>query len=101
MWQYHKNGIFARDLMLIYNKSKQENMITVTDKAKETAVRMMQEEGHDGYFIRVGVEGGGCSGLMYQLTFDNQMNEDDKEFEHNGVKIVMNKRVCYTSPAQH
>ena len=92
MWQYHKNGIFARDLMLIYNKSKQENMITVTDKAKETAVRMMQEEGHDGYFIRVGVEGGGCSGLMYQLTFDNQMNEDDKEFEHNGVKIVMNKK---------
>jgi len=92
MWQYHKNGIFARDLKLIYNKSKQENMITVTDKAKETAVRMMQEEGHDGYFIRVGVEGGGCSGLMYQLTFDNQMNEDDKEFEHNGVKIVMNKK---------
>jgi iron-sulfur cluster assembly protein len=67
-------------------------MIIVTDKAKETAIRMMQEEKQDGHFIRVGVEGGGCSGLMYQLKFDNQINEDDKEFENNGIKIVMNKK---------
>jgi iron-sulfur cluster assembly protein len=67
-------------------------MISVTDKAKETAIRMMQEEGQEGHFIRVGVEGGGCSGLMYQLRFDNQLNEDDKEFEDNGIKIVMNKK---------
>lgn len=67
-------------------------MITVTDIAKETALRMMQEENNEGYFIRVGVEGGGCSGLMYQLKFDNEINEDDKEFEDNGIKIVMNKK---------
>ena len=67
-------------------------MIKVTDLAKDTAVRMMREEQHEDYFIRVGVEGGGCSGLMYQLKFDNQLNEDDKEFEDNGVKIVMNKK---------
>lgn len=67
-------------------------MITVTDLAKNTAIRMMSEEQHEGYFIRVGVEGGGCSGLMYQLKFDNQINEDDKEFEDNGIKVVMNKK---------
>lgn len=67
-------------------------MISVTDKAKETALRMMEEEQQDGYFIRVGVEGGGCSGLMYQLKFDNEITEDDKEFESNGIKIVMNKK---------
>ena len=67
-------------------------MITVTDIAKETALRMMREENNEGYFIRVGVEGGGCSGLMYQLKFDNEINDDDKEFEDNGIKIVMNKK---------
>ena len=67
-------------------------MIAVTDLAKETALRMMREDNIDGQFIRVGVEGGGCSGLMYQLKFDTELNDDDKEFEDNGIKIVMNKK---------
>jgi iron-sulfur cluster assembly protein len=67
-------------------------MITVTDLAKDTALRMMREENNEGHFIRVGVEGGGCSGLMYQLEFDNSINDDDKEFEDNGIKVVMNKK---------
>ena len=67
-------------------------MIKVTDTAKETAIRMMAEENKKNHFIRVGVEGGGCSGLMYQLKFDDQMNEDDKEFEDNGIKVVMDKK---------
>ena len=67
-------------------------MIKVTDIAKETAKRMMAEENKPDYFIRVGVKGGGCSGLMYNLEFDNQINDDDKEFEDNGIKVVMDKK---------
>ena len=67
-------------------------MIKVTNIAKETALRMMTEEGKNSQFIRVGVEGGGCSGLMYQLKFDNTINEDDKEFEDNGIKVVVDKK---------
>lgn len=67
-------------------------MIKVTDTAKATAIRMMAEENKPDHFIRVGVEGGGCSGLMYQLKFDNVINEDDKEFEDNGIKVVMDKK---------
>ena len=52
----------------------------------------MQEDGKDGYFIRVGVKGGGCSGLMYELDFDNQLGADDKEFEDNGIKVVVDKK---------
>lgn len=52
----------------------------------------MSEEGKANAFIRVGVEGGGCSGLMYKLEFDNVVLENDKEFEDNGVKIVMDKK---------
>jgi iron-sulfur cluster assembly protein len=67
-------------------------MIKVSDTAKNQAIRLMQEEGKEDLFIRVGVKGGGCSGLMYNLEFDNQMKEDDKWFEDNGVKVVVDKR---------
>lgn len=67
-------------------------MIKVTDSAKKQALRLMEDEGKEGLFIRVGVQGGGCSGLMYQLEFDNQQKEDDKEFEDNGIKVVVDKK---------
>ncbi|GAB5416497.1 MAG: iron-sulfur cluster assembly accessory protein [Crocinitomicaceae bacterium] len=67
-------------------------MIKVTDAAKKQAARLMEDEGQQGYFIRVGVEGGGCSGLMYQLDFDNEEREEDKAFEDNGVKVVVDKK---------
>jgi len=67
-------------------------MITVTDSAKKQAIRLMEDEGKDGYFIRVGVQGGGCSGLMYQLTFDNEDKDGDKAFEDNGIKVVVDKK---------
>jgi len=67
-------------------------MITVTNEAKEQALTLMKEDGRPDLFIRVGVEGGGCSGLTYQLKFDNQINETDKVFEDNDVKIVVDKK---------
>lgn len=67
-------------------------MVTVTDKAKQKALQLMDEEGQVGYFIRVGVDGGGCSGLMYQLKFDNEITPNDKEFESNGIKVVVDKK---------
>ncbi len=43
-------------------------------------------------FVRVGVKSGGCSGLSYELEFDsNQLNED-RLFEDNGVKILVDKK---------
>ena len=54
-------------------------MIKVTDTAKQKAITLMAEEGKVNAFIRVGVEGGGCSGLMYKLEFDTAMQENDKE----------------------
>jgi iron-sulfur cluster assembly protein len=67
-------------------------MITVTENAKKQAIRLMEDDNKNGFFIRVGVDGGGCSGLMYQLTFDNVENEGDKAFEDNGIKVVVDKK---------
>jgi iron-sulfur cluster assembly protein len=68
-----------------------ENGIYVTEKAKERIIQLMSESGHaddPSYFVRVGVVGGGCSGLSYKLDFDNQVKPGDQVFEHNGIKVV-------------
>lgn len=67
-------------------------MIQVTENAKNKAIQLMAEDNKAGYFIRVGVKGGGCSGLMYDLTFDNTLNDDDKELDGDGVKVVVDKK---------
>ena len=68
-------------------------MITVTEKAKQKAIELMSNENSPaGSFIRVGVEGGGCSGLTYKLEFDNQLKADDKVFEDKGMKIVCDRK---------
>ena len=43
-------------------------------------------------FVRVGVKSGGCSGLSYDLTFDKNQQENDKVFEENDIKIVVDKK---------
>lgn len=54
----------------------------------------MQEDGKDpaSNYVRVGVQSGGCSGLLYNLSFDNQQNEGDKIVENNGIKIIIDKK---------
>ena len=67
-------------------------MIKVTENAKDKALELMKEDGKKNPFIRVGVKGGGCSGLMYELKFDNILNENDKSFVDNGVMVVVDKK---------
>jgi iron-sulfur cluster assembly protein len=68
-------------------------MITVSENAKARAIELMREEGKpETSFIRVGVKGGGCSGLSYSLEFDNDSRPDDRMFEDKGMKIVVDKK---------
>ena len=69
-------------------------MIQITEQAKLKLLSLIKEEGHDtaSTFVRVGVNSGGCSGLSYDLGFDSEQKEDDKSFEDNGIKIVVNKK---------
>ena len=68
-------------------------MITVSEAAKEHAVQLIKQENRpEGTFIRVGVSGGGCSGLTYSLTFDHELKAEDQVFEDKGIKIVVDRK---------
>ncbi|MFK7972878.1 MAG: HesB/IscA family protein [Bacteroidia bacterium] len=68
-------------------------MITVTERAKEHIHSLREEQGHDADFgLRVSVEGGGCSGLMYKLDFDSTEKPGDQIVEDNEVKLYVNMK---------
>lgn len=65
-------------------------MITISKNAKEYIDQMMANEAQAaGSFVRVGVKGGGCSGLQYEMKFDTEMGASDQVFEDKGVKLVV------------
>lgn len=67
-----------------------EPMVTVSDKARTQLLHLREEKGHDEtYGIRVEVKGGGCSGLSYDLDFDNTEKPGDHVFEHNGITVYV------------
>lgn len=66
-----------------------EKIITVTPKAAEKIQEFMKEESEKPEFLRVYVQGGGCSGLSYGMGFEKQAEEDDIILEESGVKIVV------------
>ena len=69
-------------------------MIKVAETAKNKVSLLMKEEGFDptSDYVRVGVKSGGCSGLSYELKFDNTLHDGDKIFEDNHVKILVDKK---------
>ena len=68
-------------------------MITVSSSAKEHIESLLQDESRaPGTFLRVGVKGGGCSGLEYQLKFDSESKDGDQVFEDKGVKVVVDMK---------
>ncbi len=69
-------------------------MIKVHKTAKQKVSALMREEGFDPSrdYVRVGVKSGGCSGLSYELKFDSEIKKEDKIYEDNQVKIIIDKK---------
>ncbi|WP_379970361.1 HesB/IscA family protein [Ectobacillus sp. sgz5001026] len=67
-------------------------MIIVTEQAAFHIQDMIKQSGEDNQYVRLAVQGGGCSGLSYGLGFDNEIKETDQQFEFFGVKFIIDKK---------
>jgi iron-sulfur cluster assembly protein len=65
-------------------------MLFVAESAKEKISELFAQNGLNGdeYFVRVSVTSGGCSGLTYNMDFDNENKPNDQVFNDNGVTVV-------------
>jgi iron-sulfur cluster assembly accessory protein len=64
-------------------------VVRLTEKAAEMVKAAMAKEKVNGFGLRVGVVGGGCSGFQYQLAFEETPGADDAVFEQHGVRIFV------------
>lgn len=60
-------------------------------KLSDSAVKRLQEICTDGSFLRITVEGGGCSGFQYKFDFDTKQQPDDLVFEKDKAKVVIDQ----------
>ena len=70
-------------------------MINISDKALTHLLQIMNGEGisPETHFLRVGVKGGGCSGLSYVMDFDDTKTDKDDEFiVDGGLKVIVDKK---------
>jgi iron-sulfur cluster assembly protein len=63
--------------------------VSMTPVAVNRVKELMTTQKVDQAFLRMGVRGGGCSGMTYDLQFDNELRKHDKQFEVEGVKVVV------------
>lgn len=74
--------------------------VTVDETARAHLARLIAKDGREGVFLRVGVKGGGCSGLEYVLKLDTIRREHDLVHEDDGVIVVCDaKSAVYLSGA--
>ena len=64
-------------------------MITITESASAKIRDLLAEENNPGIKLRVFVQGGGCSGMQYGFTFDEEQNEDDWVLDEIGTKVLV------------
>jgi len=69
----------------------QTHKVTLTEVAATKVRNLLEQEGRDDLRLRVAVQPGGCSGLIYQLFFDERLMDDDLVADFSGVELVVDK----------
>lgn len=66
-----------------------EDQVKITDSAFSRISELLLDEGNPNLKLRVFVQGGGCSGMEYGFTFDEEVNDDDFTFDKEGVNVLI------------
>lgn len=78
----------------------QAHGVTLTDEARDKVRSLLHQEGRDDLRLRIAVQPGGCSGLIYQLFFDERTLDNDAVVDFEGVEVVVDQMsVPYLSGA--
>jgi len=64
-------------------------MINISESARSKIEELIKEEGNPNLYLRTFVQGGGCSGMQYGFTFDEDLNEDDFEISIGVTKVLI------------
>lgn len=70
-------------------------MVTVTDKALSHVIKLMSDDNisPETHYLRVGVKGGGCSGLSYTMNFDDKIEQHDEVWDtERGLKVIVDRK---------
>jgi iron-sulfur cluster insertion protein len=73
----------------ITNDSTASIGVGLSESAVKQLTRLIEAEGSNTQMLRITVNGGGCSGFTYSFDFDDAAGEDDRTFETDGVKVVV------------
>ena len=68
-----------------------QDILTITEAASFQIKDMMKEHGEQDAYLRVAIQGGGCSGLSYGMGFDHEVKEGDVQLEQHGIKVLVDK----------
>jgi iron-sulfur cluster assembly protein len=69
-----------------------KDQLAITEKAAHKVVQLAEREGKAGHVLRVGIQGGGCSGLSYTFAFTDKPEARDKVFEAYGAKLCVDPK---------
>ena len=86
----HGNKLMKKEQLAIEQAQNdfKDSQIFVSKKAVTRLKAVMSSEGKSGYYLRVSVDSGGCSGMNYKMDFDEKQKKFDKLFEQNGLKVI-------------
>lgn len=67
-------------------------MVQMTEQAMEQVTKLIERDGRDGLFLRLGVKGGGCSGFLYILEFETATGERDEEVSFGDIRVILDPK---------
>src|SRR5262245_54566593 len=82
-------AVIEQDMIRVNPKPAFAPVLSISEAASQRLQAMMREKELDGYGLRVFVSGGGCSGMQYGMTFDDEMRDGDTEWEAFGLRMLV------------
>ncbi|XP_020808702.1 iron-sulfur cluster assembly 2 homolog, mitochondrial [Drosophila serrata] len=87
--QVARTGLQRNLLAMRYVSASASANPELSVQVSESCLKRLREICVDGSFLRVTVEGGGCSGFQYKFDLDSKLNDDDREFGEDKAKVVI------------